>query len=99
MFLGFKISENSIFGGVSRWEKIVCHDASTTLFKVIRKLVSWVRPVNIRDGKSIIKIGLLFSEKYILGLIPCLLYQVVYDWKESAWAGRKKVKDAWGFVV
>ena len=25
--------------------------------------------------------------------------QVEYDWKESAWAGRKKVKDTWGLVV
>ena len=89
--------EIAYFGGVSSWEKIVCHDASTTLFKVIRKLVSWVRSVNIRD-KNIIKIGLLFSENYILGLIPCLLYQVLCNWKVSAWAERKKVKDTWGLV-
>ena len=63
VFLGFKVSGNSIFGGVSKWEKIICHDASTTLFKVIRKLVSWVRSVDIRDRENIIKIGLLFSGK------------------------------------
>ena len=32
-------------------------------------------------------------------LIPCLLYQVEYDWKVGAWAGRRKVKDTWGLVV
>ena len=97
--MGSKFREIAyFFWGVSSWEKIVCHDASTTLFKVIRKLVSWVRSVNIRD-KNIIKIGLLFPENYILGLIPCLLYRVVCNWKESAWAERKKVKDTWGLVV
>ena len=25
--------------------------------------------------------------------------KVEYDWKVSAWAGRKKVKDTWGLVV
>ena len=96
--MDLKFREIAYFGGVSSWEKIVCHDASTTLFKVIRKLVSWVRSVNIRD-KNIIKIGLLFSEKYILGLIPCLLYRVLCNWKVSAWAERKKVKDTWGLVI
>ena len=52
---------------------------------------SWERSVNIGDIE--------YKKKYILGLIPCLLYQVEYDWKESAWAGRKKVKDTWGLVV
>ena len=65
--------------------------------------------VDIRDREIVIEIGLLLFHKnfkfsfkfgqYILGLIPCLLYQVEYDWKESAWAGRKKVKDTWGLVV
>ena len=49
------------------------------------------RSVDIGDVK--------IKKKYILGLIPCLLYQVEYDWKERAWAGRKKVKDTWGLVV
>ena len=89
--MDLKFREIAYFGGVSSWEKIVCHDASTTLVKVIRKLVSWERSVNIRD-KNIRK-------NYILSLIPCLLYQVVYNWKESAWAERKKVKDTWGLVV
>ena len=51
----------------------------------------WERSVNIGDVE--------YKKKYILGLIPCLLYQVEYDWKVGAWAGRKKVKDTWGLVV
>ena len=83
--------EVAYFGGVSRWEKTVCRDASTTLVRVIGQLEFWERSVNIGDVE--------YKKKYILGLIPCLLYQVEYDWKESAWAGRKKVKDTWGLVV
>ena len=49
------------------------------------------RSVDIGDVK--------IKKKYILGLISCLLYQVGYDWKERAWAGRRKVKDTWGLVV
>ena len=46
-------------------------------------------------------IGERISSNSNLGniLIPSLLYQVEYDWKERAWAGRKKVKDTWGLVV
>ena len=47
--MDLKFREIAYFGGVSSWEKIVCHDASTTLVKVIRKLVSWERLVNIGD--------------------------------------------------
>ena len=62
--------------------------------------------VDVRDRENVFEIGLLLSQNFgnlfsnldnILGLIPCLLYRVLCNWKESAWAKRKKVKDTWGF--
>ena len=85
--IGFKFGEIAYFGGVGRWKGTVCYNASTTLIRVIGELDSRECSVDIGDVKN--------KEKYILGLIPCLLYQVEYDWKERAWAGRRKVKDTW----
>ena len=41
-------------------------------FKVLRKLVSGVRSVDIRDRENVIKIGLLFSGKKNFKLISNL---------------------------
>ena len=48
------------------------------------------------------RVILLYVLGYLLILIESRLSthdQVEYDWKERAWAGRKKVKDTWGLVV
>ena len=48
---GFKLGEVAYFGGVGRWKRTVCRDASTTLVRVIGELDSRERSVDIGDVK------------------------------------------------